>query len=146
MDKDLLFRLSVFFKENYESISELSVADVIGIVKLFDENIFFVEEHGAIKFLALYLKVNDETLELIKKYPYLLKDEQVLVSFIKSDGDNVHFVAAVGDNRHLKAGIVEVYQREEPKSISWYKPSMDKFHNIKIGGRSCHQYSQLSRQ
>lgn len=138
MTKEMIVKLAGFFWSRYEYVGHLTMSEVVGILIAFGDQIYYAIQDDHVLFLALYLKLDDRTLAVVKEHPEVLKDPHFLIEKMNCGG-HVHFVAAVGDKRFIAVGIRETIQKEKPKSLSWYKTEMDKFHNIRIGGSLCHQ-------
>ena len=85
------------------------------------------------------MKLTDNTLNAIDLGVISLKDPEVIVKVLEEDGDNIHFIGVLADGlKTVLRGLREVIRKENPKTISWFKPEMDRVHFIKLGGQLCH--------
>lgn len=95
---------------------------------------------GGIKGAALYLKLTDNSLNMIDLGVVNIELPEVITELIKENGDNLHFVAVLADGaKTVLKGLKEVIRKENPKTVTWFKPDMDRVHYIKLGGQLCHQ-------
>ena len=83
-----------------------------------------------IKCVAIYLKLTEETLNILTKE--MLEDVESLRCMFQERGSHYHFIllAAQGAKVILK-GIEEVKKRGAD-SISWFNPQMTKLHKYKF--------------
>ena len=111
------------------------------LLSLIDRNTDKVEviRDKEIKGVALYLKLTDKSLNLLDFGVIDLKSPEVVTELIKEDGDNIHFVAVLADGaKTILKGLRKVIKKHNPKTITWFKPNMDRIHFVKLGGELCH--------
>jgi len=140
MNEKTKMLLTYYLKQNYPSLEDLDTDECAYIIDLFGDQVYWKEVDGEIKFLALYLRLDDIALAWVKKHVNILKDPEYLTACTKLRGPHVHFTTAVGEGRYIKTCIREVVAHEEPKTVSWYRPDFSRFCDIKIGGMLCHHY------
>ncbi len=82
---------------------------------------------------VFFLRLESDTLELIRLNPDLLKDKDILTKLLKEKGDNFHIVRIFSDNTdtnhyvRIRKGFKEFVAKYNPKSISWFNQDMSKF-------------------
>lgn len=95
-----------------------------------DNNRVIYEQEG----FAFYVKCSDDVLDKIATNPGYILDTQNLIEVFKSNGDNVHFFGVISTKTNGSAykgilqGIKDTIIKENPKTISWWNPTMDRFH------------------
>jgi len=113
-------------------------SDILTFVKaMVDSDRVIYEQEG----FAFYVKCSDDVLDKISANPGYILDTQNLIEVFKSKGDNVHFFGVVSTktNKRVTKGILppikDTIEKEKPKTISWWNPTMDRFHRRSI----CHR-------
>ena len=107
------------------------------VTSMIDNDRVIYEQEG----FAFYVKCSDDVLDKISANPGYILDTQNLIDVFKSKGDNVHFFGVVSTKtsgrvtKGILQGIKDTIIKENPKTISWWNPTMDRFHRRNI----CHQ-------
>lgn len=129
-----------FFYRNYPYIKDArTLDDCINMMERFKDKIISRIESGSVVFLALYLKLNDVHFNAVKDSIKNASTPEFIEKSILNEGDNVHFAIALGNPKYILNCLKEVIRKENPKTVSWYKPDMKKIHLIKLRGQLCHQ-------
>ena len=115
-----------FILDNYKVIEPYGQERIKILLFGYKERIMVVREGNYIKGMALYFKLDDETLDKVKSREMdLIIPENV--NFCRSeDGPNIHFFLVVAD------GFKTIMQGLRPfiknvKTVSWFSPDMNKF-------------------
>lgn len=112
------------------------------LLSIIDNNldkVAFIRENGNLKGAALFFKLTDSTLFGVDVGFISLKDPEVIKRIIKENGKNIHFIGVLADNmKTVLKGLRQVIEKENPKTVSWFKPDMNKVHFVKLRGQSCH--------
>ena len=132
-DKDIL-EVGRFLYDNYPGFnSSFPIWKLLSIVDRNADKVVYVRDRGVLKGAAFYLKLTDQSLHLVDLGVISLKERDIVENLIQEDGDNVHFVCVLADNaKTILKGLRQVIKKESPKTISWFKPDMDKIHFVKL--------------
>jgi len=94
------------------------------------DKIIVIREDG-IRGVGIFVTLSDETYTRIQQIDVTQVD--VLIKLLQESGPNVHFVLLCADGLHtILAGIREVINRVNPKTISWFDPDLKRLHRHKI--------------
>lgn len=139
VDKEVL-EITNYLYANYPRFKEMFPKwRLLSIIDRNMDKVAFIRKDGELKGAALFLKLTDATLFGIDVGFISLKDPEVINNIIKENGDNIHFIGVLADSgRIVLRGLREVIKKENPKTVSWFKPEMDKVHFIKLRGKKCH--------
>ena len=110
---------------------------LLSLVDRHDNGLIYIKEDGKIVGAAVYVMVDDETLNKIEKFVYDVSHPEDVAEILKSKGDNLHFLSVAADNvRVILKGLKLTIKQRNPKTVSWLKPDMT-FHKIR-GVNLCH--------
>lgn len=86
---------------------------------------------GQIRGVAVFLSLSDETYSKLESLD--LTTEDCVRALACEYGENAHFIIVCGGGYGtLRAGIKEIKQRGDIKTVSWWNPDMTKLHRFKI--------------
>lgn len=90
-----------------------------------------VVKDEAIKGVAIYLTLSDETYEKLGKLD--ISSIDVLSELLKEHGDNLHFVLLAADGfKTIMVGLRDIRKKSKPKTISWWEPNMTILHKYNL--------------
>ena len=108
------------------------------LLSILDRNrdkIAFIKKKGKLLGASFFLKLTDKSLDLIKRNKISLKDANTINKLMDENGRNIHFIGVLADGtKTILKGLRKVIKKTSPKTISWFKPDMDRIHFIKVGG------------
>lgn len=113
-----------FFYNNYPTAKEkISLEICKAMVEKF--NVIYIPN----VFIALYVNVNDEYFNMIKNLPQLLEEDSFIKKCFINKGNNIHFMFCVGKGfKNILNCITNVANKENAKTISWYRDDMKELH------------------
>jgi hypothetical protein len=115
-----------FVYKSYETLhGSITYSQVLSLLDKFEDNVIVVRENDEIVGVAIYLMTDDISIRRVKSYVYRLNNPEHILEIMKRKGDNLHFIGVVAkDVRIILKGLKRVIKKENPKTISWFKPSM----------------------
>ena len=113
------------YKTTYEQFADLSEFDVKLIIQI-------MTSHGLCyqkgKEFAIFLRLNNKTLEKVRADKNLLLDYTRLRKLYKQEGPNIHFILAYGTGvKRIYEALKDIKSKFNPKSVSWYSKDMKRF-------------------
>jgi hypothetical protein len=124
--------VAAYLMKNYYNncsahISPESEQQLIKALDITKDKTFVVHEDGEIKGAGIFLTLEDDTYENIKKFD--LSDVEDLAYLITEDGLNIHFILVAGSGvRAILSAIREIKKIKKAKTISWWNPNMSYLH------------------
>ena len=104
-----------------------------------DKNIVISEENK-IKGIGIYLRLDDETFNLVRLKEIFLNNPETLNFCACQNGQNIHFIMVIADNtKTILKGLKQIFKMENIKTISWFSPNMKQFFMRKKERILCHQ-------
>lgn len=135
--KDVL-SLANYVWKNYPSIKgKVEFWQLLSLLDRNQDKIIFIKENGEYKGAAFYLRLSDDNFLKIITGEYDLKNPEHLNFLLKDNGENIHFIYCVASNmRPILKGLKKMIKFENPMSVSWFKPDMDRVHVLQFKQRS----------
>lgn len=129
-------RLAQFFYDNYPTAKDLiSFEDCIKIMEKF-YTVYEFNKQGEIEFLAVYMKVNDNSFKDIELLKNKDKRELFIRECLSQNGENRICMYCVGQG---VSNILRSLRKlsDGAKAVSWYRNDMNKLHEIKLRRTLC---------
>lgn len=81
---------------------------------------------------SIFLKLTDESFNVVKRSPEGLKNEIFVKSLFKQNGNNIHLVKAFGSGfREFRQILNRIKYILKPKTITWYRDDFKILHTVK---------------
>jgi hypothetical protein len=112
---------------------------LLSFLDRFPKNYIYIKENDNIVGIGIYVMIDDLGLDRIATGIYDIRKPEGIRKVFERPGDNLHFIAAATDNvKIVLQGLKTIIKQRKPKSVSWFKPDMDRIHFIKMRGKLCH--------
>lgn len=106
-------------------------------LNIYNDRIIRIEDGKEPKAIGIYLRLTDESLEMIRTGKIDMRDSKTINRLYKENGKNIHFFLCAAENMiAIRKGIKKMILRENPRTISWLEPDMKR---IFIRRLICHQ-------
>jgi len=131
--KDIL-SLANYVWKNYPHIHDkVKFWQLLSLLDRNQENIVFIKDGGEYRGAAFYLRLSDENLTNIIMGNLDLSNPEHVSYLLQDNGDNIHFIYCVaGSMRPILKGLKKMIKHENPASVSWFKPKMDRIHIVQF--------------
>lgn len=91
------------------------------------DKVIIIENEKGIRGVAVFLTLSDQTYSWLEALD--ICDVQLLTQLLSEKGDNVHFILVTAKGiRTILQGIDLIKKMKNPKTISWWNPSMSRLH------------------
>lgn len=125
-----IFLVAKYVWNNYPNIKlKCEFWQLLSLLDRNQEKIVFVRDNERFIGAAFYLKLSDENFLKVLSKKHDLTNPQNLKDLLNDGGNNIHFLYVVAENmKTVLKGIRKMIHHENPESVSWFKPSMDRVH------------------
>ena len=139
MENKEVLSLAKHFYNNYPDARRFAFWKLLSLMDRHRDKLICVKEDGKILGSALYLRLNDEDIKNIIYGEISIGNPEIAQDLLSRKGDNIHFIYVFADGeKTILKGLKKVIKKENPRSVSWYKPNME-LRFIKFRRILCHQ-------
>lgn len=130
-----------FVYDNYPSIhGKITKEQVANLLTIYDKQVIVIrKEEGVfhkrqvIKGVGFYFRLSNRMLKEVKDRIVDIGNPRNAIYLLRQNGRNIHFAFLVAKGvKTIMKGLKEVIKREQPKTVSWFDPSMEHFFIRKI--------------
>ena len=137
-----MLELAKWIYENYPGMKRMMPFwKFLSILDRYEDRIAVIEdENGKFKGAAIYVRLTDEVLNDILLGNLSMTSVEDMEEILAEEGKNIHFIRVIADGpRTILKGLKQVIAKENPDTVSWYKPDMDGIHFVYSRRELCHQ-------
>jgi len=134
LQKEEILEIAYFFYEGYPDFKRMFPRwRAISLIDRNQDKVAFIKEDGILVGVAFYFKLEDNTLKGVEHGFISLEDPELIAQLLEQNGRNIHFLGVLADSgRIVLKGLRGVIKKENPKTVSWFKPDMKEVHFIKL--------------
>ncbi len=132
-----MIELARYIYKNYPGLKDkVLLWQLLSLLDKNEDKVIVVRENTVLMGCGMFVRISDEQLWKLQ-YGFIdLTKPNEIQELLNSKGENIHFLYLLADGiKTILKGLREVIKKENPKTVSWFNPSMTKFHKFTLKGR-----------
>lgn len=114
-----------YLMANYNFINAPDYEVMYKALENSQDRMIYKIEHGKVKGMAIYLKITKDSLRDLTIED--LFDFKRMIELSRENGQNVHFIQiCTKGTKTILRGMREIIAKENPETISWFRPDLAK--------------------